>query len=374
MATTSKNIPSSNPNQAKDDAIHGSGPSGNVLITDHTPAFSLGDLLANDLGGSAKRLYSLNDYSAATPTVTGNDFTATTLFGAHVQFEPSTGLYTYQHTAASIAYINGLTVGDIEPVVDVFTYTIRLANGALSTATVRIDLFNANDAALIGDGASDDHAVKEDTDLLAGGYLTITDQDAGQASFHAFSAPTTGHNGLYGDFTVAADGTWSYALDNTNGTVQALAEGAPLTDHIVVQSIDGTAHTINVTITGTLEAADLPVKNLFVDDPSVSREWFYGTNGEIDIFVFDAASLKQGDQLAFLENFVAGEDLIFLENMDGREAAVGNINNSGFNLVMFDGSGSGAHILVFGVGDSYEHDHAIVHQMVQPFDGGFVFY
>jgi VCBS repeat-containing protein len=112
----------------------------------------------------------------------------------------------------------------------------------------------ANDSASISGDASGD--VKEDVTLTATGVLTIADEDAGEAELVPVAAGTAGDNG-YGAFEVLADGTWTYTLDNAHGAVQALPEGATLTDTITVWSEDGTdSQVITVTITGT---SDLPV-------------------------------------------------------------------------------------------------------------------
>ncbi len=61
--------------------------------------------------------------------------------------------------------------------------------------------------------------------------------------------------GTYGSLTIDAAGNWTYALDNANADVQALPLDATLTDTVSVAAIDGTAHDITVTITGTNDAA-----------------------------------------------------------------------------------------------------------------------
>ncbi|WP_037431926.1 VCBS domain-containing protein, partial [Shewanella sp. POL2] len=54
----------------------------------------------------------------------------------------------------------------------------------------------------------------------------------------------------YGSFTLAADGHWTYTLDNKNSAVQALGQNGTLTDSLTAQSVDGTTHTVTVTING----------------------------------------------------------------------------------------------------------------------------
>ena len=61
--------------------------------------------------------------------------------------------------------------------------------------------------------------------------------------------------GGYGTYTMTAAGVWTYTLDNTNSAVQALNDGATLTDTFTVTTIDGTAQVVTITINGTNDAA-----------------------------------------------------------------------------------------------------------------------
>ncbi|WP_200955453.1 VCBS domain-containing protein, partial [Variovorax sp. Root434] len=91
--------------------------------------------------------------------------------------------------------------------------------------------------------------------LAASGALTIADVDAGQSNF-APQASTTGSNG-YGSFTLAANGSWTYAANNGQAAIQQLAAGQTISDSFTAVSSDGTAsQVVTVTITGT---NDVPV-------------------------------------------------------------------------------------------------------------------
>ncbi|RVC31332.1 hypothetical protein EN781_33970, partial [Mesorhizobium sp. M4A.F.Ca.ET.090.04.2.1] len=59
----------------------------------------------------------------------------------------------------------------------------------------------------------------------------------------------------YGSFTIDAAGNWTYTLDDTNPTVDALNDGDPLSDSFTVHSEDGTSQLITISITGTNDAA-----------------------------------------------------------------------------------------------------------------------
>ena len=74
---------------------------------------------------------------------------------------------------------------------------------------------NGNDdvAVITGDSSGD---VTEDTSLADSSALTVTDPDAGQASFQP-NGGTTAH----GSYTLDSTGNWAYTLDNGNPAVQA---------------------------------------------------------------------------------------------------------------------------------------------------------
>ena len=56
-------------------------------------------------------------------------------------------------------------------------------------------------------------------------------------------------------YTVTAGGVWTYTLDNSNPTVQALNVGQTLTDTLTAIAIDGTAQVVTITINGANDAA-----------------------------------------------------------------------------------------------------------------------
>ncbi|MBK9129463.1 MAG: hypothetical protein IPM13_16980 [Phycisphaerales bacterium] len=121
-----------------------------------------------------------------------------------------------------------------------------------ASATVTITITGTNDVPVISGEATGDRSVTEESDLAASGTLTIADVDDGESEFAA-DADTTS----YGSYTLATDGSWTYTLDNANGTVQALSAGETMTDSFVAVSEDGTASaTVTITITGT---NDVPV-------------------------------------------------------------------------------------------------------------------
>ncbi len=75
----------------------------------------------------------------------------------------------------------------------------------------------------------------------ATGDLYADDLDGNDDAFQAVAAGAATAN-HYGTYSVAANGVWTYTLDNSNAAVQALNDSsAPLTDSFTVLSEDGTA-------------------------------------------------------------------------------------------------------------------------------------
>ena len=74
-------------------------------------------------------------------------------------------------------------------------------------------------------------------------------------TFQAVAAGAASDSG-YGSYAMAAGGTWTYTLNDTNAAVQALNVGGTLTDTFTVHTQDGTAQQVTVTINGANDDVD----------------------------------------------------------------------------------------------------------------------
>ncbi|MDQ0568544.1 VCBS repeat-containing protein [Variovorax paradoxus] len=139
---------------------------------------------------------------------------------------------------------------------EIFTVSISDGHGGTVNQQITVTVTGTNDVPVIGGVASG--AVSEDgaaPNLSTSGALTIADVDQGQSNF-APQASTSGSNG-YGSFTLAANGTWTYAADNNQSAIQQLGAGQSISESFTAVSSDGTAsQLVTVTITGT---NDVPV-------------------------------------------------------------------------------------------------------------------
>ncbi|MGL3214911.1 beta strand repeat-containing protein [Bradyrhizobium sp. BR 1433] len=234
--------------------------------------------MANDLGGNAKTLFSIdnginnvggmNGYVAAdllTQDTTRVESTSadTSLNGAKIWIT-SDGKVGYDASTLSASFkaqLDALQTG--QSLTNSFIYAIRLGNGTLSWATATVQFAGANDAAIISGTTSG--TVVEAGGVANGtpgtpnatGTLTDTDVDNTPNAFQVAAAGSATDN-HYGTFQMTAGGTWTYTLDNSNAAVQGLNVGGHLTDTFTVRTIDGTAQQITVTINGANDAPSMP--------------------------------------------------------------------------------------------------------------------
>jgi VCBS repeat-containing protein len=126
------------------------------------------------------------------------------------------------------------------------SFTVSAADGTRKAISFTIN--GVNDAAVVGDPTS--ASVTEDLAVAAGklsasGTLTISDADQGEASFQT---SVTGAAGNLGALTLAANGAYTYAVDNS--AVQYLGAGQSKVDSFTVSTADGTGKAISFTING----------------------------------------------------------------------------------------------------------------------------
>ncbi|RSM21492.1 hypothetical protein C5B78_22600, partial [Aeromonas salmonicida] len=155
------------------------------------------------------------------------------------------GAWTYNVANGDVQYL-----GKGETKVE--NFTVQSVDG--TTHTVTITITGVNDGAVV---AGDDRgAVTEDLNVVSGkltdtGVLTVSDADQGQAKFVVGAGVASA--GALGNLSIAENGTWSYNVDNSK--VQYLGLGETRVENFTVQSVDGTTHTVTITITGVNDGA-----------------------------------------------------------------------------------------------------------------------
>ncbi|HXH51874.1 MAG TPA: VCBS domain-containing protein, partial [Sphingomicrobium sp.] len=253
------------------------------------------DVMANDLGGKAKVLWAIDDGDNGGADLIDRDLaraehTATerSAMGAKIWIT-SDGRVGYDGSALSASAIASLqALAEGQTATDTFTYSIRLANGTLSWATVTITYVGTNDAPDIFMGAGDSAAAtlaETDAPLTAFGTLTVIDPDTSDTVSTAVTGLAV--SGSQGSLTTAqlqamlslsnalgnaADpgsaGNLGWAFDSGAATFDYLASGESLTLTYTLTSTDNhgatDTQTVTINILGTNDAAVLStdVRNL----------------------------------------------------------------------------------------------------------------
>ncbi|MBC2836397.1 beta strand repeat-containing protein [Paragemmobacter straminiformis] len=212
------------------------------------------DVMANDAGGNAKQLWSLDDTalfanlkladtSGAWETTAGGN--QMRIVNGKVELNLSSALSPYGGS------VQGLGAG--EKITDSFYYTIRLANGTLSLAKADFTITGQNDAPVITSTARSVAFTEDSPAFSAVGRITATDADTNDRL--SFSGNVSDS---FGTFTVNASGVWSFDLKTSGSAVQSLAKGEVKTLTYPVTVSDGNGGTatqdVTITITGTNDA------------------------------------------------------------------------------------------------------------------------
>jgi len=266
--------------QARDDLYLNSN-----LTEDRVGGTFIIDVMANDLGGNAKKLYSIDDGVENEGSATSADLLtkdvagvgSKSLWGANIAITTD-GKVSYDPSGWSSAFRDKLGhLGDGESFKDSFTYAIQLGNGTLSWATVYVQIAGSNDAPvieLIGTDSASACLAETNAGLAISGTLTVTDADTSDSVSSAVTS--VGVVGNAGTLTnddllamlsvptgpISADSGETHNLTwNFNSGAQAfnfLGAGQTLVLTYTITSTDthsaSDTQTVTVTIKGTNDA------------------------------------------------------------------------------------------------------------------------
>ncbi|RWD96991.1 VCBS domain-containing protein, partial [Mesorhizobium sp.] len=252
------------------------------------------------------------------------------------------------------AAVQALNVGD-PALTD--TITVQTSDGTTKDITITIN--GANDAAVITANGVQDTSVTEKGgvangtpgDATASGDLNATDVD-NAATFNTQTAAAKS----YGTFSIDANGTWSYTLDDNNAAVQALnSTGANTTLHelVTVTTVDGTQQVIDITIHGANDAAALSSASVNLTEGNTAAD--ISTSGQLTISDVDS------DPHFVVQNNIAGNYGTFSIDADGNwsytassahdEFVDGQHYLESFDVVSADGTHSSVAIDILGTAD-----------------------
>lgn len=189
------------------------------------------DVLANDRG-AAKEIWSLDQSDPTNPS------TFAELPGGSTVGIGTNGQLLYK----PVYKFDYLAEG--ETATDSFTYSVRLPNGEISTATVTVLVTGTNDPAVLSTAVVELTEGDDAADISASGSVFIYDVD-GPESFVASTQA-----GQYGTFTLDQDGNWTYEADGPHDEFQ---HKKLYSEIFTVEAADGTTSWVQINIRGTAD-------------------------------------------------------------------------------------------------------------------------
>jgi len=208
-------------------------------------------------GQTVSTAYGTLTITGVTPTTTdaNGDVTAATVS------------YSYELTDNTLAHTGANDVS----LTDSFDITVTDTDG--STANDHLEVTVVDDTPLAtpdADSVTEDGPLTADGNVLTGsggsdanttdGVADSQGADGAHVTAVAFGATAgtvgTGLAGAYGTLTLNSDGSYSYALDNTNALVQGLDKNEHLTETFTYTITDGDGDPSTTTLTITINGAD----------------------------------------------------------------------------------------------------------------------
>jgi VCBS repeat-containing protein len=218
------------------------------VTEDATPNTATGNVLDNDTGGTGTKTVTAVNGSAAK---VGANVAGSNAFGTFNIAANGTFTYTLDNSNTTV---NALNAG--QTLTDTITYTVT-AGSETSTATLTITIQGATDAAPLV-AVADSGSVTEDTspNTATGDVLANDTGGAGTKTVTAVNGSGTSVGTdvqrSFGAFNIAANGQFTYTLDNTNTQVNGLNAGEALTDTITYDVTAG-SETATATLTITIQ-------------------------------------------------------------------------------------------------------------------------
>lgn len=226
------------------------------------------DILSSSISGTADLNVLANDPGAAviyslTQDVSG--YTSTAQFPVSTSAETLKGATISVNLDGTIHYdasgLNLAALAEGELLVDSFVYTIRMANGTLSTATATVTTTGVNDAPTLApvSATTINDTAADDQPAALTGLLIGNDVDHGSILTYGLADGVNGTS-AYGDLTVNADGKYSFAVNADALNALAAGENETVSFDVVVTDEHGAKsglQTITYNLVGANDTAEI---------------------------------------------------------------------------------------------------------------------
>ncbi len=234
-----------------------------------------GNVLTNDSDVDAGDTQTISGVSAGAQA-SASGAVGSTVIGAYGSITiAADGSYTYTVDNSNAAVDALRTLADT--LTDTFTYTMVDAGGLTSTSQIVVTIHGQNDRLI----AVDDtiiaveagglynaaagttpigNLLSNDTDVDANDTKTVIGVAAGSAASASGSVGST-VGGSYGSLVVAADGSYTFTVDNTNAAVQSLRNTSQTLSEVFTYTVqDAAGATSTATATIVIQGAnDTPI-------------------------------------------------------------------------------------------------------------------
>ncbi|GAA5316944.1 MAG: hypothetical protein AseanaTS_21480 [Candidatus Pelagadaptatus aseana] len=235
-------------------------------------------------------------------------------------YDGLTGDFSYDYTPSGLGkdHSAGEVIDSI--IIDIADRIGNTANDTLDILiTDTIPTAVADQNTVVEDDVSDTVSGNVITDPVTGdlanidGNLTIAGVTQGDTGTNLIAPGTVNRsiNGAFGSLRMAADGSYSYTLDNTNTTVTRLNDGEQLTEVFTYTLIDGDGSAVNTTLSIVIEGITDP-PNIFIEDPN-------------PILQDDAADILDAGSDIVLEPLPSSGD-VYLSQIHNLDSSIPSIN------------------------------------------------
>ncbi|PUE22823.1 hypothetical protein B9Z38_15035 [Limnohabitans sp. MMS-10A-160] len=304
-------------------ATLGVNPSANLLTND-----------SNVVG--TKAIQDVTGAGALMPVAATGTTTITGAYGSLVIAANGTYTYNVNNTNPTVEALRT----SADKLTDTFSYTLTDGQGHTSTAKLSVTVQGANDAPVaVNDTASatekggvgnaivgvdpTGNVLGNDTDIDSGDTKTVSLAQAsfggpvGIASGTTSATVSTPVTGVYGALKLGADGSYTYVVDNTNSTVQALKDAnATVTDVFTYTVKDTAGLTSTATLTVTIHGANDAVTASVIASPAAIDELLAASaqdiaaiNGTISVNDVDTGNAITASAGAAVASWTGGASL-----------------------------------------------------------------
>ena len=135
-------------------------------------------------------------------------------------------------------------------------------------------------------GTTHGQTVEDSTQSVQGNLQIHTSHLAPSATAPTFQGSSL--HGTYGTLTVSKNGHWTYQIDNSSNSVQALIEGQQVQEHFSVHSTDGKSIPLTIDISGKNDTAQIAGTDL----GNVTEETTLHTTGQLTITDVDSGQAR----------------------------------------------------------------------------------